>query len=157
MLLRSPEKGNAMRFPTSWPLSSVFLAAFGAALLVMGLYFMLVRPTLLPEDLRYMGISLAQLNAAAPRLAAWLNRVFSVLGGYALASGVLIITLAATSFRTHQWTAAIGALIAGAVSIGWMVVINFVIDSDFKWTLLAIALLWVCSLGLFWFERARVQ
>jgi hypothetical protein len=123
----------------------------------MGFYFMLLRPTLLPEDLRYMDISSAQLSSAVPRLAEWLNRVFSVLGGYVFASGVLIITLAATSFRTHQWTAAVGALIAGAVSIGWMVVINFAIDSDFKWVLLAIALLWVCSLGLFWFERGRAQ
>lgn len=147
-----------MRFSSaSWPLSSILLAAFGAALLVMGLYFMLLRPTLLPEDLRYMGISSAQLSTAVPGLAAWLNRVFSVLGGYVFASGVLIITLAATSFRAHQWTAAIGALIAGATSIGWMVAINFAIDSDFKWVLLAIALLWVCSFGLFWLERGRVQ
>lgn len=147
-----------MRFPSaSWPFSSILLAAFGAALLVMGLYFILLRPTLLPEDLRYMGISSAQLSTAVPRLAEWLNRVLSVLGGYVFASGVLIITLAATSFRTHQWTAAIGALVAGATSIGWMVVVNFAVDSDFKWVLLAIALLWACSLGLFWFERGRVQ
>ncbi len=147
-----------MRFPsTSWPLSSIFLVAFGTALLGMGIYFMLLRPTLLPEDLRYMGISSAQLSIAVPQLATWLNRVFSVLGGFVFASGVLTITLAATSFRTHQWTAAIGALVAGAASIGWMVVINFAIDSDFKWVLLAIALLWACSLGLFWFERGRVQ
>jgi hypothetical protein len=27
------------------------------------------------------------------------------------------------------------------------------IDSDFKWVLLGMALLWACSLVLFWFER----
>jgi len=147
-----------MRFPPkSWPVSSIVLVAFGAALLVMGFYFMLLRPTLLPEDLRYMGISSAQINTAVPGLAAWVNRVFSVLGGYVFASGVLVITLAATSFRTRQWPAAVGTLIAGAISIGWMVVINFAIDSDFRWVLLAVALLWACSLVLFWFERARLQ
>jgi hypothetical protein len=141
----------------SWPLSSILLAAFGAALLVMGFYFMVLRPTFLPEDLRYMGVTLAQVSAAVPRLANWLNRVFTVLGGYVLASGVLTITLAATSFRTYQWTAGIGAFIAGAVSIGWMVVINFAIDSDFKWILLAIALLWISSIVLFWFEQRSIQ
>jgi hypothetical protein len=118
---------------------------------------MLLRPTFLPEDLRYMGISLDQLTATAPRLTAWLNRVFSVLGGYAFASGVLSITLAATSFRTRQWTAAIGVFVAGGASIAWMVAINFVINSDFKWLLLAIALLWICSLVFFWLERATFE
>jgi hypothetical protein len=147
-----------MRFSSAaWPISSILLVAFGAALLVMGFYFMLLRPTLLPEDLRYMGLSAAQLSAAVPTITVWLNRVFSVLGGYVFASGVLTITLAATSFRTYQWTAGIGAFIAGAVSIGWMVVINFAIDSDFKWVLLAIALLWISSLFMFWFEQHRIQ
>jgi hypothetical protein len=141
----------------AWPLSSILLAAFGAALVGMGFYFMVLRPTFLPEDQRYMGVTLAQIDAAVPQLALWLNRVFPVLGGYVLASGALTITLAATGFRTYQWAAGIGALIAGAVSIGWMVVINFAIDSDFKWVLLAIALLWISSIGLFWFEQRGIQ
>ena len=70
---------------------------------------------------------------------------------------LLTITLAATSFRTphNHWGAGIGALIGGAASIGWMAVANFMIDSDFKWTLLAMALLWAASLGVFWFEKSR--
>ena len=41
-------------------------------------------------------------------------------------------------------------------AVGWMTAVNFMIDSDFKWVLLAMALLWACSLVLFWFEnRAR--
>lgn len=136
----------------SWPLSSILLALFGVALISMGIYFMILRPTFLPEDLRYMGVSFEQLTAATPKLALWLNRVFTVLGGYAFASGILTIALAATSFRSRQWTAAIGVCLAGAVSIGWMVAINFVIDSDFKWLLLAMAGLWILSLVLFFFE-----
>jgi hypothetical protein len=34
-----------------------------------------------------------------------------------------------------------------------MAVVNFMIDSDFKWVLLALALLWMCSLVLFWLEK----
>lgn len=110
---------------------------------------------MLPEDIRYMGLSAAQLGAVRPRLEAWLSHVFLVMGGYVLATGVLIVTLAATSFRTHHWAAGIGALIGGAASIGWMAVINFIIDSDFKWSLLVMALLWAASLAVFWFENRR--
>jgi len=118
------------------------------------LYFILIRPSLLPEDVRYVALTPAQLDAVKPQLESWLNHVFRVMGGYVLATGVLTITLAATSFRAHQWSAAIGALIGGAASIGWMAVVNFVINSDFKWILLGMALLWACSLVLFWLAKS---
>lgn len=100
-----------------------------------------------------MSLSAAQLRAVSPGLDAWLTQVFRVMGGYVVATGVLTIALAATSFRTYHWGAAVGALIGGAASIGLMAVVNFMIDSNFKWALLAIALIWACSLGLFWFEK----
>ena len=140
----------------SWPLSSIVLAVAGVALVGVGLYFILLRPPLLPEDVRYMALSAGQLDIIRPRLEAWLTHVFQVMGGYVLASGVLTITLAATSFRTHHGGAAIGALISGTASIGLMAVVNFRIDSDFKWVLLALALVWCCSLGLFWLEKRRL-
>ena len=139
----------------SWTLSSILLALAGVTLVGAGLYFLFLRPPLLPEDIRYMGLSAAQLGAVRPRLEAWLTHVFQVMGGYVLATGVLTVTLAATSFRTHHWGAGIGALIAGAAPIGWMAAVNFIIDSDFKWSLLAMALLRAASLGVFWFEKAR--
>ena len=100
-----------------------------------------------------MALPKAQLDILRPRLELWLTHVFRVMGGYVLATGVLAVTLAATAFRAHQTGAAIGALIGGAASIGWMAAVNFMIDSDFKWFLFATALLWACSLVLFWFEK----
>ncbi len=136
-----------------WTPSSIVLIMAGVALIGVGLYFILLRPPLLPEDMRYMALPAAQLDILRPRLELWLTHVFRVMGGYVLATGVLAVTLAATSFRAHQRGAAIGALIGGAASIGWMAVVNFMIDSDFKWVLLGMALLWACSLVLFWFEK----
>ena len=138
-----------------WTLSSIILALAGTTLVAAGLYFILLRPPLLPEDVRYMGLSAAELDAVRPRLEAWLTQVFRVMGGYVIATGVLTVTLAATSYRTHRWGAGIGALIGGAASIGWMAVVNFMIESDFKWPLLAMALLWAASLGIFWYETSR--
>ena len=136
-----------------WPLSAVLLALCGAALVAMGLYFIFIRPPLLPEDLRYIGISSAQIEAASPGLAGWLTHVFRVMGGYIVATGILTATIAGTAFRVGQRGAGVGATLAGLASIGWMVVVNFMIDSEYKWLLLAIAALWAASLVLFWLEQ----
>jgi len=135
-----------------WTPSSITLALAGVTLIFIGLYFILLRPPLLPEDVRYMALPSYQLDIIRPHLEAWLTQVFRVMGGYVLATGVLTITLASTSFRAHHPFAAIGALIGGAASIGCMAVVNFIINSDFKWVLLSIALLWASSLVLFWLE-----
>ena len=146
---------NAGKRP--WTPSSIVLILAGVTLIGTGLYFILLRPPLLPEDVRFMALPAAQFDLLRPRLEAWLVHVFRVMGGYVLATGVLTVTLAATSFRAHHAGAAIGALIGGAASIGWMAVVNFMIDSDFKWVLLGMALLWAASLLLFWVEQGRAQ
>lgn len=140
----------------SWTLSSILLAAAGVSLAIMGLYFILVRPPLLPEDIRFLALPAAQLDAVKPQLELWLAHVFKVMGGYIIATGVLMIALAVTSFRARCPGAAIGATVGGAVSIGWMAYVNFVIASDFKWVLLAMALLWASSLVAFRFEKNSV-
>jgi hypothetical protein len=137
----------------SWTPSSIVLVMAGVTLIGTGFYFLLLRPPLLPEDIRYMALPPAQFDILRPRLELWLTHVFRVMGGYVLATGVLMVTLAVTSFRQHSTPAAIGALIGGVASIGWMAVVNFLIDSDFKWVLLAMALLWAVSLVLFWVEK----
>jgi hypothetical protein len=137
---------------TAWSVSALVLASVGFAIAAAGLYFIFLRPPLLPEDIRYMSLSSAQLGVVRLPLEAWLTQVFRVLGGYILATGVLTMTVAATSFRAHNRGAALGASVGGAASIGLMATVNFVIDSDFKWVLLVIAFAWASSLVLFWFE-----
>jgi hypothetical protein len=123
--------------------------AFGGVILMgMGLYFGFLRPPLLPEDLRYIGASLAQIQTATPGLGPWLARVFGVLGGYMFAAGLLTVYVAATGFRTGRLGAIAVASVSGLASIGWMTVTNFVIGSDFKWLLFLFALPWVAALAL---------
>jgi hypothetical protein len=126
---------------TAWTPSSILLAAAGATLILTELYFLLLRPALLPEDVRYMNLSTAELAAVRPRLEAWLGHVFRVMGGYVLATGVLTVTLAVTSFRVHHRTAAVGALIGGTASIGLMAAVNLAIGSDFN----GFSSAWHCS------------
>jgi hypothetical protein len=138
---------------SSWSPSSIVLVIAGVTLIGTGIYFLFLRPPLLPEDIRYMALPPAHLDVLRPRLELWLTHVFQVMGGYVFATGVLMVTLAVTSLRQHSTPAAIGALIGGAASIGWMAVVNFLIDSNFKWVLLAMALLSAASLVLFWVEK----
>ena len=139
----------------SW--ASAVLALGGLGLMVMGIYFAFLRPPLLPEDLRYMGTSLAQIEDAFPGLLRWLPQVFRVLGGYMFATGLLTAYVAATAFREGRSSAAVVAAAAGLVSLGWMAVANFLIGSDFKWLLAAFLLPWVFAL-LLWlraYSRGR--
>ena len=145
--MRQPDK--------KWTLSAILLAAAGISLILMGLYFLLLRPPLLAEDIRFMSLSDTQLASVQPKLEAWLSHVFQVMGGYILATGVLTVTLAATAYRAHHRGAGIGAFIGGASSIGLMAVVNFTINSDFKWVLLGMALTWAFSLAVFWLEENR--
>ncbi|MER9685140.1 hypothetical protein [Mesorhizobium sp. M0139] len=138
-----------------WTTSSVTLALAGMIIAGIGLYFIALRPPLLPEDVRYMNLSVAELEAIGPRLAMWLTQVFRVLGGYALATGVLLIALALTAFRARHPVAVAGALVGGASSIGLMSVVNFTIGSDFRWSLFACALVWAVSLIAYGLESPR--
>lgn len=138
-----------------WTMSSITLALAGMIIAGIGLYFIALRPPLLPEDVRYMDLSVAELEAIGPRLAMWLTQVFRVLGGYALATGVLLVALAITAFRARHPVAVAGVLIGGASSIGLMSVVNFTIGSDFRWPLFACALVWAVSLIAYGLESSR--
>src|SRR6202521_6472700 len=104
--------------PASWPLSSILLLLFGLILIVIGVYFAVLRPPLLPEDLRYIGASQQELEAAAPRLTVWLAQVFRAMGGYVAATGVLTVTIAATAFRVHWRGGGAGGPTRGPWAVG---------------------------------------
>jgi hypothetical protein len=66
----------------------------------MGLYVTLLRPALLPEDVRYIGTGVPEIRTDVPGLLDWLEKVFWVMGGYILTVGVLTFYVALTSFRS---------------------------------------------------------
>ena len=115
----------------------------------MGLYFIFIRPPLLPEDLRYMGSSFQNVNNNITGLATWLQKVFWVMGGYIFTTGLLIVYISCTSFRKRLPGAFGIVALAGISSIGLMTVVNFMIGSDFRWVLLTFTLPWVFALILY--------
>ena len=131
------------------PFSSSFLALGGFFLVAMGVYFVFLRPALLPEDLRYIGSTLQTAKENIPGLLNWLQKVFWVMGGYIFTTGLLIIFIALTSFRERLRGAFSIVALAGISSIGSMTAVNFIIGSDFKWVLLTFTLPWIISLTLY--------
>ena len=131
------------------PYSASVLALGGLLLIAMGIYFVLLRPPLLPEDLRYMGSTLQNEKENIPGLLNWLPKVFWVMGGYIFTTGLLIIFIALTSFRNRLRGAFSIVALAAISSIGLMTVVNFMIGSDFKWVLLIFILSWIIALILY--------
>ena len=131
------------------PYSSSILALGGFLLAIMGIYFVFIRPSLLPEDLRYMKTTLSVIHDSAPGLSVWLQKVFYVLGGFIFTTGVLTIFIALTSFRKRLPGTSIIVAFAGITSIGLMTVVNFMIGSDFRWVLLIFTLPWIIALVLY--------
>ncbi len=130
------------------PVSGFLFIACGIWLIGLGLYFMLLRPPLLPEDWRFMGANPADVQSTLPGLALWLRHVFRVLGGFITGTGLLtlLVAMKGTSIR-WKWTWIVLA-VTGAFSVGTMSLINFQLDSDFKWLLLLPSLLWAIGLLL---------
>lgn len=124
--------------------------------MALGIYFIFLRPALLPEDARFIGASLTQIQSALPGLTSWLSRVFWVMGGHMFAAGLLTVYLAMTAFRARVRGAAAVAALAGLTSIGLMVAVNFLIHSDFRWLILSFALPYGLALILYRIETRSV-
>ncbi|KDE97109.1 conserved membrane hypothetical protein [uncultured Mycobacterium sp.] len=119
--------------------------AGGVILIGIGGFFALARPALLPEDLRYLDRSAVEVTTAVPRLGRWLRWVFTVLGGYAVATGILTLYLAATGVRDGDLATVAVLAVAGASSIGVMAVVNLMLHSAFRWLLSAAAAVWIAA------------
>jgi hypothetical protein len=139
-----------MNAPSRRPPTGVFiLATCGVWLIGLGVYFMFLRPALLPEDLRFIAAGPGGAQAIAPGLERWTRHVFTVMGGFMAGAGVLTILVSTNAAVARaRWSR--GALaLTGLLTVGTMSLTNFQLDSDFKWLLVIPAALWVVGLALF--------
>lgn len=133
------------------------LAGCGVFQIGMGFFFIGLRPTMLPEDERFIGLTLDALARLSPSFPLWLNRVFVVLGGHIVATGLLIVLTAILVWRNHDnlRTAVTLMMAAGFASIVLMSAVNFAIHSDFRWLLLLPALTWIVAVLLLAIESRK--
>jgi len=131
-------------------------ATCGVWLVGLGLYFVFVRPALLPEDVRYMGAANAEaLQVAVPGLTAWLGKVFKVMGGFMAGAGVLVFYLARHTLPHKPRGTLVSMTLAGVATVGLMSGVNFALHSDFRWLLVMPALAWLVGLLLLLAESKR--
>lgn len=104
------------------------LAVLGVLTLGTGLYFLAVRPALLPEDFRFIGVAPGQLP---PRMANWLEIVFRTWGGFMAGFGVVLVGVAAYLFTARKvflYRATAAGLV---VSFGRFLASNVALRSDY--------------------------
>ncbi len=130
----------------SLPVSTWMLIACGVWLVGLGFYFIFLRPPLLPEDPRFMGATLAQIQVAVPGLESWLKKVFTVMGGFIAGAGVLTVFVASVAMPARLKGTSWAIAISGALTVALMSATNFALNSDFRWLLLIPALTWLAGL-----------
>jgi len=124
------------------------MGSCGAWLLGLGAFFALFRPPLLPEDLRYIGVTLEGIRAAAPALEEWLARVFVVMGGFMAGAGALTLYVALSQPKTGRLGTVSVLAFTGLVTVGLMSAVNFALGSDYRWLLVAPMLAWAIGTWL---------
>jgi hypothetical protein len=126
--------------------SGRLFAACGIWMMGLGLYFIFFRPALLPEDMRFIGVSKEILTATVPGLQRWLGHVFNVLGGFMAATGATTLLLASSYLTGRARGTFVALVVAGSASVVLMSATNFALHSDFRWLLLLPALMWLGGL-----------
>lgn len=136
--------------PAKFRLAAALLGTWGFYQLLAGLYFIFLRPSFLPEDIRASGTTLEAVRGAAPGIEAWLQWVFAVLGGQMAAVGVLVVGAAVGigQGRRPKRTEVGAYAVAGAFSVVMMSGVNFALVSDFRWLLVAPVILWLAAIIL---------
>lgn len=121
-------------------------------LIALGCYFAFLRPPLLPEDIRFIAASDPSI-LADPHLLAWLSRVFVVLGGFIACAGALLVLIVRQEPARNGAADRALLLVAGLLGVGAMSAVNFAIESDFRWLLLAPVPAWLAGV---WLRRPEV-
>ena len=104
--------------------------AFGIATTAVGIYFMAVRPALLPEDFRFAHLERADVPAS---LLPWLRIVFRTWGGFVVGLGVLLLGQGVAVLTNRSGWSRCGTAIAVVFAFGSFLVSNIQLGSDFLW------------------------
>lgn len=124
------------------------LLVCGVSLVGLGSYFIFIRPSLLPEDIRYMELSGQLLAEVQPRLAKWLPKVFTVLGGGGVMVGAGLLTgyYALQVLPLRLRGSRLVLALAGAFTVALMSAVNFALHSDFRFLLIIPPACWAAAL-----------
>jgi hypothetical protein len=95
-----------------------------------GVYFMTLRPALLPEDLRFAALAGTQIPMA---LLPWLHIVFRTWGGFIVGLGLCLLGQGASCIAGRSGLARLGTSLGLLFAFGSFLVSNIQIGSEFLW------------------------
>ena len=108
-------------------IGGVLLLILGVLTLGTGSYFLLLRPPLLPKDLRFTGVDPKLLD---PRMITWLGIVFRTWGGFMAGLGILLGAVGANLLTARERVLRWGATAAVLVAFGRFLLSNLILHSD---------------------------
>ena len=108
-------------------IGGVLLLILGVLTLGTGSYFLLLRPPLLPEDVRFTGVDPRLLD---PRMITWLGIVFRTWGGFMAGFGILLGAVGWNLLSAREGLLRWGATAAVLVAFGRFLLSNLILHSD---------------------------
>ena|SRR5688572_22749090 len=136
------------RLLASWKI----LVAIGIAAVLMGLWFILLRPSvvLLPEDSRFTGLTPEQFQALSPKLFEWAGFVFRSWGAFAIGLGILIVSIATNAYRRAERWAWLALAVSGLLTFSIFFAVNVALGSDFRLVIAGLMVVYAFALWLPW-------
>jgi hypothetical protein len=110
--------------------AAAVLLTFALLTMGTGIYFMALRPPLLPEDLRFTGLEPADVPAG---LLAWLTVVFRTWGGFVVGLGLCIAGHGAASWMNQPAWSRVSAALGVLFAFGSFLASNIQLRSEFLW------------------------
>lgn len=117
------------------------LFALGLLTVGTGVYFMVLRPPLLPEDVRFTELA---DGAANPSLLRWLSIVFRTWGGFMTSLGLCLLGQAGYFHTSRDLWLRVGTALGVLFGFSSFLVSNIELRSDFLWF---IALVFIVALA----------
>lgn len=115
-----------------------WLLALALLTIGTGLYFMFLRPAILPEDARFAGLDLQTLPAG---LSVWLSLVFRTWGAFMVGFGVVLTGIAGFLVTGRPGWLRAGTALGIGIAFLVFLVSNLRLRSDFLWYVGALAFL----------------
>ncbi len=112
------------------------LLAIGVLTLGTAIYFLFMRPPMLPEDARFTATT---LDALSPRSGDWLTIIFHTMGGFIAGFGIVLAAIGVYLLTGAPRILRGGAALALVVAFGRFLFSNILLRSDFLPVLVAMS------------------
>ena len=115
------------KLTTRWLVPGMYLLAL---IPHVGMPIVVLRPPMLPEDVRRTGVSPESLP---PAFSQWLSIVFRTWGGFMTGFGVLLVSTGVFLWKGNRLWLRAGMATAALVAFGSFLLSNVELRSDFLW------------------------